>query len=94
MTVQTSYAFEDDKIIVHRTQNVAAIVDRCKALHNEGFHGRPDARVVASIPEVVIEAYINARGVSMHEWCRNPEVRRQFLNDPDYADLRIWKGTV
>lgn len=94
MTVQTSYAFEDDKIIVHRTQNVGLIVDSAKALHNEGFHGRPDARVVARIPEVVIEAYINAKGISMQEWCRNPDVRRKFLNDPDYSDLRIWKGTV
>lgn len=94
MTIQTHYAHEDDKLVVHRVQNVAAIVDSAKALSNEGFHGRPDARVVARIPEVVIEHYLNTKGISMAEWCRNPEVRRKFLNDPDYSDLRIWKGTV
>ncbi|MCA3039420.1 MAG: hypothetical protein ING37_02290 [Rhodocyclaceae bacterium] len=94
MTVQTFYKQEDDRIIVTRAQNVGAIVDRAKALSNEGFHGRPDARVVASIPPVVIEHYCNVKGITFQQWCTDPEIRKKFLNDPDYADLRIWKGKV
>jgi hypothetical protein len=94
MTVQTFYKQEDDRIIVTRAQNVGAIVDRAKALSNEGFHGRPGARVVASIPPVVIEHYCNVKGITFQKWCTDPEIRKKFLNDPDYADLRIWKGKV
>lgn len=94
MSVQTSYREEDDKIIVQRQQNVGAIVDYAKACHNEGFWGRPDARVVATIPQVVIEHYLNVRGKTLRDWTSDPELRKQFLNDPDYADLRIWKGRI
>lgn len=94
MTVQTSYKVEEDRIVVTRSQNVGAIVDRAKALSNEGFHGRPDARVVASIPNVVIEHYLTLQGKTLRDWTTDPGLRKKFLNDPDYADLRIWKGTV
>jgi hypothetical protein len=43
---------------------------------------------------VVIEHYCNVKGITFQQWCNDPEVRRKFLNDPDYSDLRIWKGTV
>lgn len=94
MTVQTFYKEEDDQLVITRTQNVGAHVDMVKALSNEGFTGRPDARVVASIPPVVIEHYCNVKGITLHQWCTDPEIRKRFLNDPDYADLRIWKGKV
>lgn len=94
MTIQTHYTFEDDKTIVHRTQNVGAIVDYAKACHNEGFTGTKDIKVLATIPPVVIEHYLNVHGITMHQWCNDPDVRRKFLNDPDYGDLRIWKGKV
>jgi hypothetical protein len=94
MTVQTSYKLEEDQIIVTRSQDVGAIVERAKALSNEGYHGRADARVVASIPPVVIEHYCNLKGVTFHQWCTDPGIRKAFLNDPDYADLRIWKGRI
>jgi hypothetical protein len=94
MSIQTTYTQEDDRIIVTRSQNVGAIVDRAKALSNEGFHGRPDARVVASIPPVVIEHFLNVQGKTMRDWLNDPGLRKKFLNDPDYADLRIWKGKL
>ena len=94
MSIKTTYTEQDGKLIVTRSQNVGAIVDFAKAAHNEGMHGRPDARHVATIPGVVIEHYCNVRGITFRQWCTDPEVRRRFLNDPNYADLRIWKGKV
>lgn len=94
MAVQTHYKHEGDQLLITRTQNVGAIVDRAKALSNEGFTGRNGARVVASIPPVVIEHYLNVQGKTMHDWMTDPDLRKKFLNDPDYGDLRIWKGRV
>lgn len=92
--IKTTFTQGDDQIIVSREQQVGGIVDFAKAMHNEGYHGRSDAKFVATIPAVVIEHYCRIRGISFREWTSNEEVRRAFLNDPDYSDLRIWKGTV
>lgn len=94
MTVFTKYSEQGDDIIVTRGQNVGAIVDYAKACHNEGFVGGPDHKVVATIPQVVIEHYLNTRGKTLRDWMTDGDLRRQFLNDPDYGDLRIWKGKV
>lgn len=94
MSVQTTYKVEDDQIIVQRSQNVGVILDYAKACHNQGFHGGPDHKVVATIPQAVIEHYLNTRGKTLRDWMTDPDLRRQFLNDPDYGDLRIWKGRV
>lgn len=94
MTVQTTYTEEDDRLVVTRKQNVGQIVDFAKACHNEGFVGGPDHKVVATIPQVVIEHYLTTRGKTLRDWMTDAELRRQFLNDPDYGDLRIWKGRV
>lgn len=94
MGVQTFYKEEDDKLIIQRKQDVSGIVDFAKACHNEGFVGGPDHKVVATIPQVVIEHYLNTRGKTLRDWMTDGDLRRQFLNDPDYGDLRIWKGRV
>ena len=41
-----------------------------------------------------IEHYLNVQGKTMHDWMTDPDLRKKFLNDPDYGDLRIWKGRV
>ena len=94
MTVQTRYLEEDDKVIVQRWQNVGAIVDYAKACHNQGFHGGPDHKVVATIPPVAIEHFLNVQKKTLRDWITDPGLRQKFLNDPDYGDLRIWKGRV
>jgi len=93
--VQTKWIDHGDEgAVIVRSQDVGAIVDYAKAMHNEGFTGRAGTKYVATIPNLAIEHYCNTKGITYREWCTNPEVRKRFLNDPDYADLRIWKGKV
>lgn len=94
MGVTTQLTEEDGQIIVSRSQDVSAILDFAKAAHNEGKTGRDGGRYVATIPPVVIEHYCNTKGITFKQWVSDPEVRRRFLNDPDYSYLRIWKGKV
>ena len=92
--MKTTYTQQDDQIIVTREQNVGQIVDYAKAMSNEGFTGKGDAKFVATIPAVVIEHYCNTHGVTYREFARNPEHMRRILNDQAFADLRIAPGRV
>jgi hypothetical protein len=84
----------DEGAVIVRAQQVGAIVDQCKALSNEGFHGLSDFKHVARIPNVVVEHYCNTHGVSFQEFTRNPEHMRRIVNDPAFADLRIAPGKI
>lgn len=84
----------DDGFVVAREQDVAAIVDNCKAKQNEGFHGTKDMRLLAQVPHVVVEHYLNINGVSMREFIANPEHMKRILNSPEFSDLRVWPGKV
>ncbi len=90
-----AYADDDnDRIIIAREQHVGAIVDDCKARHNEGFHENGLGKHVARVPNVVVEHYCNVNKVPFAEFVRNPEHMRRLVNDPAFADLRIWHGTI
>ncbi len=94
MEPKTKLHEEDGNLYVTRHQDVTPVLEYAKAMHNEGFHGHADSRYVGTIPGVVIEAWCHAKGVSYRQWCSDEEVRKRFLNDPDYANFRIWKGKV
>lgn len=94
MDVRTKFKEEDDRLIVTRSQDVSGIVDYAKAMHNEGKTGRADGRYLATIPGIVIEHYCNTKGITFKQWVSDAEVRKRFLNDPDYSYFRIWKGKV
>lgn len=85
---------DDDSIVIVQSQNVGAIVDDCKARSNEGKHENALGKHVARVPNVVVEHYCNVNRVPFAEFVRNPEHMRRLVNDPAFADLRIWPGTI
>jgi hypothetical protein len=70
------------------------VADTCKALHNEGLTGGPDMKVLAHIPDIVVEKWLNDHGITFAEFMRSKEVRAKMLNDPDLSAFRVWKGRV
>lgn len=94
--VRTLGLIEDEKLVIHRTQDVEPILERTKALHNEGAFWSQDKEYVhaASIPNVIVEAYCNQHGITFAEWMDNEEHQRRMLNDPSLAHFRVWKGRV
>jgi len=71
-----------------------AVADHCKALHNEGFTGDGDVKVLAHVPAIVIEKWLNDHGITFAEFMRDRSVRARMLNDPALAAFRVWKGKV
>jgi hypothetical protein len=92
--VGTKIHVNGDITTFERIQDCTPVLERAKALHNEGFHGSGEMKHAACIPNVVIEQYCNKHKISFQEWMANPEHIRRMLNDPDNSMFRIWPGRV
>lgn len=94
LDLQTRFHIHDGNMTVQRTQDCTAILDNCKAKHNEGIHGSSDMRLAASLPYIVIEAYCNQHNLTFQEVMQNKVHIKKMLNDPDLSGFRVWKGRV
>lgn len=92
--VTTTVSLEDGALITGTTQDCTPIAERAKEMHNTGCVGSADMRLAASVPAVMVEAYLNRNGLLMSEFCGNPEHIKRLLNDPALAHFRIWKGAL
>lgn len=92
--VTTSFAEHDGKIFIAQTQDCTAIAEHAKRLHNEGHHGSSEMRHAATIPDVILEKYMNDHNVTYAELMSNPEHFRRICNDPDNKMFRIWPGRI
>lgn len=77
-----------------RIQDCTPILERAKALHNEGHHGSSEMRHAASLPMVIVEKYCNEHGIEFREFMANEEHIRRLCNNPDNSMFRIWPGRL
>ena len=95
MDLQTNiHANTDGSVTFERVQDCVPILERAKAMHNEGLHGSSDMKLAASIPNVIIERYCNDNNILYSEFCTDKAHMRRLLNDPALAHFRIWKGRL
>jgi hypothetical protein len=80
--------------VIARQGLVGGVVDMCKELHNSGTHGSKDVKHLASVPRLVVEHYCTVNGVTLAEFMRNKDHIKRLLNDPAFADFRVWPGQV
>jgi len=75
---------QDGKRVIETVSNVSAVLERAKALHNEGFHrtGMGDSHT-ASIPITVLDAWARARGKTFGDVMNDDDLMTRFLRDPD-----------
>ena len=92
--MSTVIALEDGALITGSVQDCTPYADHAKAMHNEGFHGSSDMKLAASVPNVLVEKYLNDNRILMSEFVGSPDHQRRFLNDPAIAHFRIWRGRV
>ena len=85
---------QGDDLISSTTQDCVPIAERAKAMNREGIHGSSDMRLAASIPFVMVEAYLNQHHLTLNEFQRDKTHIRSMLNDPALAHFRIWPGKV
>ena len=63
--VKTNYHWEDNKLVVDRSQDVQDILDFNKERNIDGHNRKSDMRLVGSIPFVVIEMWMKESGAKM-----------------------------
>lgn len=88
---------EDGRIIDVATEDMAtlrSVADTCQHLSNEGFTGTKDERVLAHVPDIVIEKWCTDHGVTFAELMGSHALTKRMLEDPDLAAFRVWKGRV
>ncbi|MEK8025015.1 hypothetical protein [Pseudaquabacterium rugosum] len=90
--VATRYHAADGVVAIERAQDCTPIAEHCAALRQAGATGGADMRHAASLPAVVVERYINDKGITFAEFLRDPEHARTMLNDPALAAFRVWEG--
>jgi hypothetical protein len=77
-----------DKFTLQTTEDVSGIIDYCAAKQEATRFDRDDGlRHVAEIPVSIYEQ-------AVFEGWDNPEGWRRWLNDPDNACFRTWRGKV
>lgn len=96
------YNESSDSLIIHRVQDVEAILDRNKALANDGSHWKNqakndeigmDMRLVASIPVIVQEQWLRVHGVDVNNKNHWEGVKR-LLNSSDWKWLKASDVTI
>lgn len=92
--VQTLTHADGDKIVIERVQDCEPVLEQAKALASIGATGSNEMKHAARIPFVIVERYLQQKGISFREFQINPAHVKNLLNDPDLAHFRIWKGAV
>lgn len=93
--VETRAHYDDGKLIFERVQDVEPILERNKAFQNEGKQ-TGDFRLVASIPCVILEKWINDEGCNYLQLPKHEFERliRRKLRDPDWSGLLAGGGNL
>lgn len=87
----------DGKFYHEMKQDIEPYLKRVQDMVSAGGHaaGKNKAKdfyLAASVPQVVIHAWLNKRGLTMREF--KHDVVDDFLNDSDNSAFRVWKGKV
>lgn len=91
-----------DSLVIHRVQDVEPILERAKALANDGSHWTNqskndevgiDMRHAAMVPTIIQEKWLRDHGVRFWDKDHWPKVR-QLLNSSDYKWLKSADVTI
>jgi len=94
MSVVTNIHVEGGDVTFERVQDCTAIAEHTQALHKEGVHGSTDMRHAASFPMVIVEKYLNDKGISFQEFMAEAVHVKAMLADPALSAFRVWGGQV
>lgn len=79
---------------VERVQDCTPIVNFAANQRIAGKTGSSEMRHAARFPAVIVESYLNARGITFNEFLANPVHVKVMLSDPALSAFRIWEGKV
>lgn len=90
--VSSVIAAEDGNVITGTVQDCTPILEDATLRRNEGHHGGYEMRHAARLPMVLVETYMNERGLTFAQFMEDKSHIQAMLNDPALAGFRIWTG--
>lgn len=80
----------------YKMSDIQKVTDYSKAMASAGAtENSQGEKLVASVHPAVIIAWLNKRGLTMAEFMSgNSDLARQFLEDSDNSQFRIWRGKI
>lgn len=81
-------------LTVNRVQDCTPIAEHTQALSREGLHGSSEMRHAASFPMVIVEKYMNDKGITFNEFMADKSHIKTMLSDPALSAFRVWGGRV
>ncbi|MFZ6653793.1 hypothetical protein [Undibacterium sp. TJN19] len=92
--VATHIHVDGGNVTFERVQDCTAIAEHTQALSREGLHGSSEMRHAASFPMVIVEKYLNDKGITFAEFMANRVHVKAMLSDPALSAFRVWGGRV
>ena len=77
-----------------RVQDCTPIVNFAANQRIAGEAGDKEMRHAARFPAVIVETYLNNKGITFNEFLANPVHVKAMLADSSLAAFRIWEGKV
>ena len=75
-------------------QDCTEIAEFCKEQRAMGEVGGSEMKHAACIPEVMVVAYCNVKGITFRDFLTDRSHIKAMLSDPTLKDFRIWQGNV
>lgn len=83
-----------DTTAIERVQDCTPIAAFAANQRVAGKVGSSEMRHAARFPAVIVETYINNKGITFNEFLSNPVHVKAMLGDPSLSAFRIWEGKV
>ena len=98
-TTTTMHDTGNDEVTLvkeYKMSDIKKVTDYSKAMASAGAtENSQGEKLVASVHPAVLIAWLNARGLTMGEFMSGgTTLAKQFLEDPDNSQFRIWKGKI
>lgn len=86
---------EDTVAFVHGTagEDLDALATHCREVAEVQKAGG-DMKLAMSVDGTVIIDWCNKRGITWQQFMQDSAIQTRFLDDPDNAVFRIWKGRI
>lgn len=90
--IRTNIHAEGENIIFNRTQDCMPIVAQVNTMRQQGALGDKEMRHAARFPMVIVEKYINDKGITFREFMGDPSHVKVMMSDPALSSFRVWEG--
>lgn len=87
----------DGKLLMAATadkRDVDTVADHCAALRSVGAGNGKDEKLAMTAPGWVVNDWCVKKGITFAEFMADRRLQTRFIEDPDNANFRVWRGRL